>query len=132
MPKKFLVALVVLLAAGAAMAATTDANQSTSGVPALRTYLMPDLSFKTMISLPQAGPLAENLVAAGPRRHGFCRCSCGFQCTSDADCGGASCDPFITCCARQEGPLAEWFTQSLDQASHKTAPPSAILKANCK
>jgi hypothetical protein len=29
-----------------------------------------------------------------------CRCSCGFPCTSDADCGGAlgSCRAGITCC----------------------------------
>lgn len=36
--------------------------------------------------------------AAKPHRHGYCRCSCGYPCQSDADCGGASCDPFITCC----------------------------------
>jgi hypothetical protein len=133
MPKKFLVVLVVLLAAGAAVAVTTDSDQSTTGVPAIKTYLMPDLSLKTVLSpalLPQIAPQAENL--AGAKRSGFCRCSCGFPCTSSADCGGSSCDPFITCCARQESPNAEWFSRSLDQASHKTAPPAAILKANCK
>jgi len=31
-------------------------------------------------------------------RHGYCRCSCGYPCTTSADCGGVSCDPFITCC----------------------------------
>ena len=132
MLKRFLIVLVVLLA-GTAIAATTDSNQTTTGVPAIRTYLLPDLSLKTAISpalLPSAAPQAEN-VAAGAR-HGFCRCSCGFPCTSSADCGGASCDPFITCCARQENPDAEWFSRSLDQASHKTALPEAILKANCK
>lgn len=134
MPKRFLIVLVVLLAAGAAIAATTDSNQTTTETPAIRTYLMPDLSLQTAISpalLPSTAPQAEN-PAAGPKRHGFCRCSCGFQCTSDADCGGASCDPFITCCARQESPDAEWFSRSLDQASHKTTPPETILKANCK
>src|SRR5215471_5629594 len=126
MLKKFLVVLVVLLAAGAAIAATTDSSQSTTGVPAIKTYLMPDLSLKTVLSpalLPATAPQTENL-AGGPKRHGFCRCSCGFQCTSSADCGGASCDPFITCCARQENPDAEWFSRSIDQASHKTAPPA--------
>jgi len=34
----------------------------------------------------------------GPHRHGYCRCSCGYPCQTSADCGGASCDPFITCC----------------------------------
>ena len=36
--------------------------------------------------------------ASKPHRHGYCRCSCGYPCTSSADCGGVSCDPFITCC----------------------------------
>jgi len=36
--------------------------------------------------------------SANPHRHGYCRCSCGYPCQSDADCGGASCDPFIPCC----------------------------------
>jgi hypothetical protein len=38
--------------------------------------------------------------AAGrrPHRRGYCRCSCGSPCSTDADCGGSSCDPFITCC----------------------------------
>ncbi|HKV93494.1 MAG TPA: hypothetical protein VJW20_13185 [Candidatus Angelobacter sp.] len=135
MPKKVFMVLVVLLAAGTAIAATTDSNQNATGVPAIRTYLLPDLSLKTAISpalLPSTAPQVENLAAGVPKRHGFCRCSCGFQCTSDADCGGTSCDPFITCCARQESPDAEWFSRSLDQASHKTTPPAAILKANCK
>jgi hypothetical protein len=36
--------------------------------------------------------------AAKPHRHGYCRCSCGYACQTSADCGGVSCDPFITCC----------------------------------
>lgn len=134
MSKRFLIVLVVLLAASTAIAATNDSNQATTGVPAIRTYLMPDLSLKTLISpglLPLTAPQPDLAVGA-PKRHGFCRCSCGFQCTSDADCGGSSCDPFITCCVRQGSPDAEWFSRSLDQASHKTSPPEALLKANCK
>jgi hypothetical protein len=35
-----------------------------------------------------------------PNRLRTCACSCGFPCTSDADCGGAlgSCRAGITCC----------------------------------
>ena len=33
-----------------------------------------------------------------PHRRGYCRCSCGYPCQTNADCGGSSCDPFITCC----------------------------------
>jgi hypothetical protein len=37
---------------------------------------------------------------AQPTRLRTCTCSCGFPCTSDADCGGAlgSCRAGITCC----------------------------------
>jgi len=132
MAKKILAGLVVLLAAVAAVAATTDTSQSSTGVPAIRTYLMPDLSLKSVVSpalVPQTAPQIDSTAG---KRSGFCRCSCGFPCTSSADCGGASCDPFITCCARRESPDAEWFSRSLDQASHKTPPPAEILKANCK
>ena len=37
-------------------------------------------------------------AARPPHRHGYCRCSCGYPCQTSADCGGSSCDPFITCC----------------------------------
>jgi len=37
-------------------------------------------------------------MARPPHRRGYCRCSCGYRCATDADCGGSSCDPFITCC----------------------------------
>ena len=133
--KKLFLLFVLLLAATAAVAATSDSNANATAAPAIRTYLMPDLSLKTVISLdmlPQtaAAPQPDTL-AGGPKRTGFCRCSCGFQCTSSADCGGSSCDPFITCCARKgQSSDAEWFRSSM--ASHKTAVPEAILKADCK
>ena len=134
--KKFLV-FVLLLAATAAFAATSDSNSSNAtGAPAIRTYLMPDLSFKSVFApdiLSQhvaAAPQPDTLAVA-PKRTGFCRCSCGFQCTSSADCGGSSCDPFITCCERKgKNSDAEWFRSSM--ASHKTAVPETILKADCK
>jgi len=134
MKKLFL--FVLLLAATAAVAATSESNSSNATVaPAIRTYLMPDLSLKSIFSpdlLPQtAAPPQPDTLAGGPKRTGFCRCSCGFQCTSSADCGGSSCDPFITCCARKgQSSDAEWFRSSM--ASHKTAVPEAILKADCK
>ncbi len=141
--KKLFLVFVLLLAATAAVAATSDSSSSrTTVTPAVRTYLMPDLSFKSVFSLDLVQP-AETLapqpdtVAGGPKRSGFCRCSCGFQCTSSADCGGASCDPFITCCARKtQNPEVEWFTRNFESSSHKTPLPEAILKemlkAECK
>lgn len=135
MSKKLFLVFVLLLAATAAVAATSDSSSSNATVtPGIRTYLMPDLSLKSVFSpdmLPQIAAPQADTVAGGPKRTGFCRCSCGFQCTSSADCGGSSCDPFITCCERKgQNSDAEWFRSSM--ASHKTAVPEAILKADCK
>ena len=134
--------LVLLLAAAAAVAATPDSNaQPATITPAIRHYLMPDHSIKSVFPdlLPQSETLASqpDNVAAGFKRTGFCRCSCGFVCTTSADCGGSSCDPFITCCARKsQNPEIDWFTRSFESSSHKTSLPDAILKevlkAECK
>jgi hypothetical protein len=140
---KKLFVVVLLMASVAAVAANTDANSlPATASPDIKTYLMPDLSFKSVFSLDLLQPsqaLAaqpETAAAARPRR-GFCRCSCGFQCTTSADCGGSSCDPFITCCARKtQAPEADWFTRSFETSSHKTAQPEVVLreivKAECK
>lgn len=61
---------------------------------AFQTAFQPDLTLKTTLSpalFPQTGDRPKK---------GFCRCSCGFPCATSADCGGVSCDPFITCCVR--------------------------------
>jgi len=44
----------------------------------------------------QAVPQPEFLITGGKT----CRCSCGYPCKTDADCGGAlgSCRAGITCC----------------------------------
>ncbi|HEY4678642.1 MAG TPA: hypothetical protein VIJ01_15865 [Candidatus Angelobacter sp.] len=137
MPKKLFLVFVLLLAATAAIAATSDSNSSTAtNAPATRTYLMPDLSLKTVLSLDmlsQTAGLASqtDAITTGGTKGGFCQCGCGIRCTTSADCGGAACRPFITCCARTgQSNDAEWFRSSM--ASHKTAVPEAILKADCK
>ena len=45
---------------------------------------------------PAASPAPD--LMAKPQRPRTCRCSCGYPCQTSADCGGGSCDPFITCC----------------------------------
>jgi hypothetical protein len=142
MSKTFLV-VVLLLAATAAVAATPDSSsQPATTNLTVRHYLMPDHSFKSVFLLDLLQP-AEALasqpdtLAAAPRKRGTCRCSCGFPCATDADCGGSSCDPFITCCARKTlNPEVEWFTRSFESSSHKTPLPDTILKevlkAECK
>ncbi len=143
MLRKLLV-VVLFLAAVAAVAATTDANsQPTTATPDIKSYLMPDLSFKSVFSLdlqPSEVLAAQpdTVAAAPPKKFGTCRCSCGSPCATNADCGGASCDPFITCCNARKAPNPEsrWFTRSFEFSSHKTAQPDAILKeivkAECK
>ena len=62
----------------------------------VRTTLQPDLTLKSTLS-PELSP-----VTAAANHHGYCRCSCGYPCETSADCGGASCDPFISCCMRRD------------------------------
>lgn len=134
---KKLLLFVLLLAATAAVAATSDSSSSNAtAAPAIRTYLMPDLSLKSVFSTDLLGqnaaaePQPDGLAAA-PAKLGFCQCGCGIRCSTSADCGGAACRPFITCCDRKaQSSDAQWFRSS--QASHKTALPEAILKADCK
>jgi hypothetical protein len=137
MSKKLFLVFVLLLAATAAVAATSDSSSSGATVnPAIRTYLMPDLSLKTVLSLDMLSQTVgmasqPDGLAAAPAKLGFCQCGCGARCTTSADCGGAACRPFITCCDRKaQSSDAEWFHSSM--ASHKTAVPEAILKADCK
>ncbi len=135
--------VVLLLAAVAAVAATPrSSSQAVTTTPVIRHYLMPDYSFKSVFSLdmlPQAAGLASqpDAITTGANKSGFCQCGCGIRCTSSADCGGAACRPFITCCARKsQNPEIDWFTRSFESSSHKTDLPDAILKevlkAECK
>jgi hypothetical protein len=142
MLKKLLV-VVLLLAAVSAVAATTDTNsQPATSAPAIKTYLMPDLTFRSVFSLDLLQPsealaAQPDATATGATKLGFCQCGCGIRCSTSADCGGSACRPFITCCARKaQTPEADWFTRSFETSSHKTAQPDAILeqivKSECK
>jgi hypothetical protein len=134
--------VVLLLAATAAVAATTDSStKPVTTTPAIRHYLMPDHSIKSVFPdlLPQSETLAAqpDATATGATKLGFCQCGCGIRCSTSADCGGNACRPFITCCARKsQNPEIDWFTRSLESSSHKTALPDSILKevlkAECK
>ena len=134
--------IVVLLMAAAAFAATPDSNASNATAPGIRTYLMPDLTFKSVFSPDLLGSTAGLVsepegLAAAPAKLGFCQCGCGIRCTTSADCGGSACRPFITCCAHKtQTPEADWFTRSLELSSHKTSQSEAILeqmaKSGCK
>ena len=135
--------IVLLLAAAAAVAAAPDSNsQAVTTTPAIRHYLMPDNSIKSVFPdlLGQAAdvvPVPDVQAAAPATKLGFCACGCGIRCATSADCGGNACRPFITCCARKsQNPEVDWFTRGFESSSHKTALPDAILKevlkADCK
>ena len=61
----------------------------------IRTSLRPDLTLKSELSFP-----ALSASETGVARLGFCQCGCGVRCETSADCGGAPCRPFITCCVQ--------------------------------
>ena len=121
---KILLFATILVAAEATATAAAPANEEAqSSVGSIHTYLMPDLSLKSVFSVP---------VSTQPSGAAFrktCRCSCGSgHCATDADCGGApgSCSPFISCCAKGDEALS---FSGADKSSRKTELPS--LKANC-
>jgi len=47
-------------------------------------------------AVPGQPPVAE--PKAPPFGQGYCKCGCGVRCESSADCGGAACVRFISCC----------------------------------
>ncbi|HKD82708.1 MAG TPA: hypothetical protein VKH81_23660 [Candidatus Angelobacter sp.] len=121
--KSFLFA-TILVVTFATASATAPADQATgSSVQAIHTYLMPDLSLKSALSVPL--PLQP---AAGFQK--TCRCSCGTaKCASDADCGGGegSCSHFISCCAKQPEALS---FQGGQESSRTTALPAFKQQCN--
>jgi len=92
LPTALVFACLVLVSFAFAAPAPNDRPITTSANP-IHTSLQSDLTLKSSLSsefLPQ--------VSGGFRT---CRCSCGFPCRSNADCGpGGVCAPGITCCNR--------------------------------
>jgi len=122
MLKTFLFASFLLVTVATACAAAPPNETAPSSVGTIHTYLMPDLSLKSVFSIPVVVQPTSGVI------HRTCRCSCGtISCTSDFDCDGASCDGFITCnCAKRVG---DWFPGA-EQSSRETALPT--LKGSCK
>jgi hypothetical protein len=123
--KSLLVSFIFLVAVAAP--AAPAANQPGDSGSAIRTYLQPDLTFKSVLS-------SDLLVQASETQHAFgrtCRCSCGFPCKTNADCGpGGVCAPGITCCNKTpDNPSDGWF-QDAALASRTT--PLPAMKSNCK
>ena len=124
-----LLSFVVLVVTAAAAAAPNHQPIGNSEI-AIRTYLQPDLTFKSVLSpalLPEASGLT---VAHGGSR--TCRCSCGFPCKTNADCGpGGVCAPGITCCEKKQGDTELQSFQASAAASSRTGEAPAF-NVNCK
>jgi hypothetical protein len=87
-----LLGVCALLFSAASAAPLPDQAQSS---PAIRTTLRADLTLKSTLSSGQFSATAFHQKT--------CRCSCGFPCNQDDDCGpGGSCEQFISCCDRNQ------------------------------
>jgi len=117
--------LIVLLAT------TAFAVTAVQDKPASKTVLQPDLTLKTVLS----PDLTQPGTGAGVNAFGrTCRCSCGFPCKTDADCGpGGVCAAGITCCAT--GPTNDATLkvfQEREQISSRQTPALLPAGVNCK
>lgn len=121
--KTFLFSTIFLMTTIASSAVVPTNESAPSSVGSIHTYLMPDLSLKSVFSVPLT-PQPETGF-----KKGSCRCSCAVgNCNKDSDCGpGGSCEEFISCCAKS--PAAQWFQDS-GESSRKTELPA--FKTNCK
>jgi len=116
--------LFVLLIAVAALAANNQSAANSGS--AFRTYLQPDLTFKSVLS-PEFLPQTQGTQVAFGRT---CRCSCGYPCETDNDCGpGGLCERFISCCA---GPSAQIFQEMTARSTRTGEHPAEAVNINCK
>jgi len=84
--KMFLFAAILLAAVASASAAAPANEEAQSSAGSIHTYLMPDLSLKSVFTVPLAPQAEAN--AGPPKLKGACRCSCAINnCNTDADCG---------------------------------------------
>lgn len=125
--KTFLFISIFLMTALASSAVVSTNESAPSSVGSIQTYLMPDLSLKSVFSVPLAPQSAPN--ATPPKFKGSCQCSCAANnCNTDADCGpGGVCLAAPTCCAKSPG--AQWFQDS-GKSSRKTELPAFKAKCN--
>lgn len=84
--------------AAPAAAPSVEVAQAPCGTPDLAALLDADNNVPQACgaSLEVAGTPEPEFLAAG--KPGYCRCGCGARCRTDADCGGAACVAFISCC----------------------------------
>ena len=122
--KVLLATLLVISAvlAAAAVAAPLPNDQLPQNLNnGIRTSLRADLTMKSELSF----RVVSDSGARGTRL-GFCQGGCGIRCETSADCGGAPCRPFITCCLQNAPGQAAGFGKST-RAGEEPA-----VSTNCK
>ena len=108
---EFVLLTLAFLAAGMAAAATLADPAGAATLPAVAAAQQP-AGCQPVLDLGKLAPAQGETCSAIPAQQTkapepefmaggrTCRCSCGFPCKTDADCGGAvgSCRAGITCC----------------------------------
>ncbi|HEX9940611.1 MAG TPA: hypothetical protein VGG03_01230 [Thermoanaerobaculia bacterium] len=101
----FALALVGVFGVGPAFAGELAAPAAPPAVATVSPGCTPALDLAAVLSgqgelCPATAPdSATPEFMARPPRLRTCVCSCGYPCTTDADCGpGGTCGPGITCC----------------------------------
>jgi hypothetical protein len=126
--KTLVVSIAVLVMSAVVFAGTSENQPAKPSHEVIKTYLRTDLSFKSVLSSEFVALASTDAAAASLRT---CRCSCGFRCTTDADCGpGGRCTAGITCCASTP---ATGKTSALVQENSSSAHPKPeTLGVNCQ
>jgi hypothetical protein len=125
--KTFFFISILLITTLPSLAAAPPNEEAQNSVGSIHTYLMPDLSLKSVFSVPLSMNGETN--AAPSKLKGSCQCSCAINnCNTDADCGpGGVCLAAPTCCVKS--PQAQWFQDS-GASSRNTALPAFKAKCN--
>src|SRR5215472_11347849 len=117
-----LLGLCASLSSVAFAAPGSDHPAGSDAVIAIRTTLQADLTLKSSLS--------SELYATAAFHQKTCRCSCGFPCNQDDDCGpGGSCEQFISCCDRDQ-PKPSF--QSAGKSTRAGEMPEAAINVKCK
>jgi hypothetical protein len=124
--KSLLLSFILLVAVAALAAPAAGTQPAVNPGSAIRTYLQPDLTFKSVLS-------SDLLIQPQNTQSAFgrtCRCSCGFPCKTNADCGpGGVCAAGITCCNKDPRGSDPW---SEGAALSSRSTPLPELKSKCK
>ncbi|HXB21307.1 MAG TPA: hypothetical protein VNV88_08000 [Candidatus Solibacter sp.] len=128
---KTLALSIAVLVTTLGFAAPSDSQPAKPSHEVIKTYLRADLSLKSVLS-PEFAALASTDTAATTLL--TCRCSCGFRCTTNADCGpGGVCTAGITCCASTPGTGSTGtLNQGKGAISSSAHPEPESLNVNCK